>query len=257
MWEGLFRVGAGGQRTPLSDRLRCTAGFTENLGLFEVPLCHKLRYRHEAKDRRLAGFRTEEETHRPSASPPRTTTVRRVPHGHRRMPARPCAGGRRAGSAPRRWGRRPSRVPRPPPRPAAPDPLLDLPVGEPEPAAHAPPEPEHRHHDFIEGPIPKVRVNDTDPVDRARLCALPSPRLPQEPKIDLGEQRHAHAEVAIQVDHGAPPSFARSGEHTVIPPTPYLSPPPADPAVPFCRTRLATTTPRSISSSKSRSKVLP
>ena len=22
MWEGLFRVGAGGQRTPLSDRLR-------------------------------------------------------------------------------------------------------------------------------------------------------------------------------------------------------------------------------------------
>lgn len=23
MWEGLFRVGAGGQRTPLSDRLHC------------------------------------------------------------------------------------------------------------------------------------------------------------------------------------------------------------------------------------------
>ncbi len=25
MWEGLFRVGAGGQRTPLSDRLQCIA----------------------------------------------------------------------------------------------------------------------------------------------------------------------------------------------------------------------------------------
>ena len=26
MWEGLFRVGAGGQRTPLSDRLRAKGG---------------------------------------------------------------------------------------------------------------------------------------------------------------------------------------------------------------------------------------
>ena len=35
MWEGLFRVGAGGQRTPLSDRLR-----TKNLRAVQLLLGH-------------------------------------------------------------------------------------------------------------------------------------------------------------------------------------------------------------------------
>jgi len=33
MWEGLFRVGAGGQRTPLSDRLPLKLGGTGRLEL--------------------------------------------------------------------------------------------------------------------------------------------------------------------------------------------------------------------------------